>query len=123
MSDIFKDVDGQSEEQLQQKCVFWFHNEYPELRGCLFHVPNGGARTGREGAKFKKIGVYPGVSDLILLYNQEAILFELKDNKGRQSKKQKEWEETMRKQGFSYVLIRKLSDFKKSIKATIEEMV
>lgn len=41
--------------------------ERPCLR-WLFHVPNGGSRSKIEGARFKAMGVKPGVSDLILLY-------------------------------------------------------
>ncbi|HWT40097.1 MAG TPA: hypothetical protein VN081_02395 [Dongiaceae bacterium] len=39
--------------------------KWPEL-AWLFHVPNGGARNAREGAKFKTMLVRPGVSDLHL---------------------------------------------------------
>lgn len=37
--------------------------KYPEL-AWLYHVPNGGSRDAREGAKFKMMGVKRGVSDL-----------------------------------------------------------
>jgi hypothetical protein len=58
-----------SEDRIQQECYRWFHNTYPELRGLLFHVPNGGKRDGREAKKLKTMGVVPGVADLIFLYN------------------------------------------------------
>ena len=114
--DLTHDVKGQSEDALQQKCVFWFHNEYPELRGLLFHVPNGGFRNAREGAKFKKIGVVPGVADLIFLYNKTAYLIELKDETGRQSRKQEEWQKKVTEERYFYFIIRSLVGFQARIK-------
>jgi hypothetical protein len=86
--DMHTDVPGQSEDALQQKCYVWFWNTYPHLRGLLFAVPNGGTRNAREAKKFNLTGLVSGVSDMILLYNKEAILIELKTEKGVQSKNQ-----------------------------------
>lgn len=33
----------------------------------IFHVPNGGGRTARQGAELKRAGTRPGVSDYLLL--------------------------------------------------------
>lgn len=104
-----------SEDRIQQECYMWFHNEYPDLRGLLFHPPNGGARNAREGAKFKTMGVYPGVSDFILLHAGRAYCIELKNSIGVQSKVQKEWEEAVKNQGFYYVVVRSLEEFKSEI--------
>ena len=121
MNPIYYDVPGQSEDQLQQKCVFWFHNAYPLYRGLLFHVPNGGRRTKREASKFKKIGIYPGVADLILLFNNTAYLIELKDEKGKQSKAQKSWQSKVEGQNYEYIILRSLSSFKTAISSIIED--
>ena len=43
-----------SENRIQQECYMWFHNTYPEYRGLLFAVPNGGARSAIEGKLFKQ---------------------------------------------------------------------
>mgnify|MGYP000046985433 FL=1 len=72
MKNIEKDVLGQSENALQQKCYFWFHNTYPEYRGLLFAVPNGGKRTKREAKTLKLTGVVSGVSDMIFLFNSNC---------------------------------------------------
>ena len=56
-----------SEDRIQSDSFLWFHNNYPALRGLLFHVPNGGSRDAREGNKFKAMGVTPGVPDLLLI--------------------------------------------------------
>ena len=119
--DITKDIKGQSEDALQQKCIFWFHNTYPSLRGLLFSVPNGGVRNAREGKKLKQTGVVSGVSDLILLYDGKANLIELKTEIGSQSKNQKDWQRKVEMQGFSYYLIRSLVDFKLLITGVIHK--
>ena len=112
-----------SEERIQQECYNWFWNTYPNLRGLLFHVPNGGARSIQEGKMFKKIGVVAGVSDLIFLYKGNAYLFELKNEIGRQSEKQLAWQSKVTQQGFYYYIIRDLEKFKKEINLIIKNNV
>ena len=108
-----------SEDRIQQECYFWFHNTYPELRGLLFHPANGGSRNSREGAKFKSMGVWPGVSDLIFIYKSKFYAIELKTEKGVQSKKQKDWEDLIWVQGFDYHIVRNLEEFKRLIQNII----
>jgi len=112
--------DHKSEERIQQECYMWFNNDYPELRGLLFHVPNGGARAGKEGKKLKLVGVVPGVSDLILLYNSKPYCFELKNDYGRQSINQREWEKKVNKQNINYRIITSLKEFQFVIKKIIK---
>ena len=95
-----------SEDRIQQEIYVEFNNKYPNLRGCLFHVPNGGTRDKREAQKLKYMGVYPGVSDLIFLFDAKCYLIELKNEIGTQSPSQKDWESTVKKQGFEYVIFR-----------------
>lgn len=111
--DIYIDVPGQSEDALQQKCFFWFWNTYPNLRRLLFSVPNGGVRDPKEAKKLRLTGLTPGVSDFILLFKAIAYLIELKkDDKARQSRDQRIWQEDVEAQGFTYFLITSLTDFK-----------
>lgn len=88
---------NQSEEQLQAQCYQWFHNQYPALRGLLFHIPNGGNRSMREGAKFKAMGVVAGIPDMILCVPAMdnisvayiyGLFIELKAMKGKTSEAQ-----------------------------------
>jgi len=109
-----------SEDRLQQDCYVWFHNAYPELRGLLFHVPNGGARNGREAKKLKWMGVVPGVSDLIFLYQRKIYFIELKTEIGTQSKVQKDWQLNVESQGLEYYIIRSLDQFNWLIKDIIK---
>lgn len=105
-----------SEDRLQQECYLWFHSEYPCYRGLLFHVPNGGARNSREGAKFKAMGVFPGVADLIFIFGGRFFAIELKTILGTQSDKQKYWQDLVEKQGGEYFIVRSLDAFKRLIK-------
>lgn len=111
----------ESEDRLQQKCFIWFWNTYPKLRKTLFAVPNGGARSAREGALFKETGVVAGVSDMILLHNERGYCFEMKTVVGVQSIKQKEWEAIIKKQNVPYYIVRSLTEFKNLITAIIKQ--
>lgn len=102
----------QSENALQQQCYMWFHNTYPQYRGCLFAVPNGGARSSIEGKLFKETGLIPGVSDMLLMIGGYTYCIEMKTIIGYQSEKQIEWQKIIEKQGFKYYIIRTLEEFK-----------
>ena len=106
------------EHQLQCACIRWFRYQYPELREILFAVPNGGHRSASEASKFKEEGVVSGLSDLILLKGNGifcALCIEMKTDKGTQSEKQKEWQQTAEKHGNKYVLCRNLDQFMKAV--------
>ena len=107
-----------SEHRVQQEIIIWFHNEYPSLRGLLCYN-NNNSEGGYKGAKNKYLGIVPGRSDLVLYYKGEAIMIELKNETGTQKPLQKKWEALVRKQGFSYVIIRSLEEFKNMIKGMI----
>lgn len=116
---IHIDVPGQSEDALQQKCVFWFWNNFPDLRKLLFSVPNGGTRTKREGAKLKKTGLTPGVSDLLFMYKGVCYCIELKVPGGSQKPTQKEWQDKVESQGFHYFIVWNLQEFKELINSLV----
>lgn len=64
----FKPYEGK-EDDLQATCAYYL-NLHPKAFFC--HVPNGGNRNPREGAKFKRMGVRAGMPDL-LIFNATAI--------------------------------------------------
>ena len=55
------------------------------------HVPNGGTRNPREAARFKRMGVLPGASDLLLWDQGNSFALELKAPGGRLSDAQLEF--------------------------------
>lgn len=112
-----------SENAIQQECYMWFHNTFPTLRGCLFAVPNGGARSIIEGKLFKETGVVAGVSDMLLMIKGSTYCFELKTVIGTQSEKQIKWQKTIESQGFKYFIIRDASLFKSIVKSILKNEI
>jgi hypothetical protein len=101
-----------SEDQLQQKIVIGFKNNYQiKGKGLIFSVPNGGSRNILEAKKLKQTGSLAGVSDLIVLLNQKCLFIELKIEKGIQSEVQKQFEKKVADLGFKYYLVRSENEF------------
>ena len=123
------------ESYIQQGAVRWFRLQYPQLANLLVHIPNEGQRTtkwigGRlvctGGAKLKAEGMVKGASDLVLFVpnsNYHALFLETKVEeeyyeKGKrkvkrtyQSPEQKEWQDTVERQGYKYVVYRSVEEF------------
>jgi hypothetical protein len=110
---------GSPEGKIQSQCVAWFWNEYPEYRSLLFHIPNEGNRDSKtDGAYRKALGLVAGVSDLMLLVARgpyHGLCIEMKTETGRQSDVQKEWQLKVEKQGYKYIVVRSLEQFKEEI--------
>lgn len=114
----------EEEHNLQCACVRWFNLQWPQYRGLLFAIPNGGARSKATARKLKAEGVTPGVSDLILLVPQwfmtwrgeqgclcAGLCIEMKTAKGHQSPEQKEWQAKVEDQGYRYAVCHRLDEF------------
>jgi len=106
-----------SEEQIQKSIVKWFRNTYclkhHKPRLAIFSVPNEAAYKNK---KFILTGLMQGVSDLIVVIHDKTLYFELKTEKGKQSPKQIEFEETIKNLNQEYYLCRSLEQFKTIIK-------
>lgn len=82
---------------------------FPKISDILIHIPNGGSRKGGviEGARFKRLGVKAGVSDLFLplaRHNKHGLWIEFKAAKPHHSpvsKKQQEWIDKMLENGYA----------------------
>ena len=85
-----------SEEQIQRSIIKWFRNKYclkhHTPRYAIFSVPNEAAYKNK---KFILTGLMQGVSDLIVVIDSKTLYFELKTATGKQSPKQKEFEDTL----------------------------
>ena len=102
------------ESDLQIACVRWFAMQYPQYRGLLFAVPNGGSRNRIEAARMKAEGTVAGVGDLILLVPRGhfgALCIELKTETGRLSPAQKEWLKRAEMAGNKCVVVRDIERF------------
>lgn len=77
--------------------------KYPELER-LFHIPNGGKRDAREAARFKRMGVKPGVPDLFLPVPRgkyHGLFIEMKAPKGKATENQKQWLKSLSENGYA----------------------
>ena len=112
---------GSPEGRIQSSCVSWFWNTYPQYRELYFCVPNENARedsNASTGAIRRSMGVVKGVSDTILFLPRggcHALCIEFKTEVGRQSDAQKAWQFKVEQQGYRYVVVRSLEEFKKLI--------
>lgn len=104
----------QSEDQLQSQCYQWLHNNYPNLRGCFFSVPNGGTRNKIEAMKLKATGLTAGIPDMLLVFPLFAG-FEFKTEKGVLSPAQKKIHEIWASKGLTIHIVRTFSNFQKII--------
>lgn len=113
----------EEEHNIQCACVRWFNFQWPQYRGLLFAIPNGGARSKATAGKLKAEGVVPGVADLILLVPAKyrvnayleaifpALCIEMKTSNGRQSPEQKEWQAKVESKGYKYAVCHSLDEF------------
>lgn len=102
------------ESKLQKACVKWFRLQYPQYKMLLFHVPNGGYRTATTARNMKLEGVVAGVADLLLLMPSgpyHGLCIEMKTPKGRQTPKQKHFEQAVSAMGYEYIVVRSLEQF------------
>lgn len=126
----------EEEHNIQSACVRWFNLQWPQYRGLLFAVPNGGARSKATAGKLNAEGVVPGVADLILLVPKNtnpsiekygtitleidgqipeiwdhALCIEMKTAKGYQSPEQKAWQKKVEEFGYKYTVCHSLDEF------------
>lgn len=81
-----------------------FCNWLREKKIPFYHIPNGGRRSPQEAAKFKRMGVSPGVPDICIPVpcgTYHGLYIEIKRKKGgKLSDNQKDWFELLRNQGY-----------------------
>lgn len=108
-----------SENIIQAEIFKWFNNNIclgnHDPQCIIFSCPNGATRNIREAVLLKATGVVSGVSDLIIVKQNEIIFVEVKTETGKQSKEQKEFQKKVEKLGFKYLLVRSLEEFKQKI--------
>jgi hypothetical protein len=86
-----------NEDQFSAATYQYINFNYPTLRRFLFHVPNEGSKSAKEGAKLKAMGVVSGIPDYICV--KPLFALELKMPNGKLSKSQQEikelWEQNV----------------------------
>jgi hypothetical protein len=107
------------EERVQAECFTWFWNTYPQLRGTLFAVPNGGNRNAAEAARMKATGTVAGVSDLIWVLPKEVYFIEMKTLSGTQSDKQRHFQKVVEALGHKYIVLRSVVAFRALVEKNV----
>ena len=102
----------ESEEKIQATCFQWHWATFPELRRCLFHIPNGGKRLKSSGTRFKAVGVVAGIPDMCYVFNNQTHWLEFKTESGSLSGVQKQVSTAFLTQGYSVYTIRNFESFK-----------
>ena len=104
-----------TENKIQQEIIIWFRNNFclknNDPRSAIFSVPND-SKDAKEQMRKIATGLMAGVSDLICIHKGKVLFIECKDEKGRQSDKQKDFQSIVESQGFEYYLVRSLENFK-----------
>lgn len=107
-----------SENKIQQEVVMWFRNNFCTTKNnpkyVIFSVPNEGTNQKEQMYK-KSIGMMSGVSDLIVVLENKVLFIECKDERGKQSDSQIEFENTVTNLGHEYFVVRSLEGFKELI--------
>lgn len=103
-----------TEDQLQSKIVKRHSETFgAERNGCLFHIPN--ERNNKFQAMISRAkGIFPGVSDLIEIYDGRILCLELKAVGSRhnvyQLKRQVRWGKVMESNGGIWRLVTDVDD-------------
>ncbi|NTW98353.1 MAG: VRR-NUC domain-containing protein [Geobacteraceae bacterium] len=113
-------IASKSEGRIHQDCYVWFHNTFPEFRGLLCYNL-GNSKNMIDGALNKSKGVQPGRSDFTLYWMGSAVMIEMKDDDGRQSKDQVNWQRLIERHGFRYIICRSLESFKEVVEEIIKQ--
>ena len=102
-----------TESRIQQEIVVWFTNQYclksHSPRELILHVPN------EQSQHLMRVGVLPGASDLILTYRGKLYWCEVKTPTGKQSPKQKDFEQRVTDLGYTYFITRSLDQFQNQL--------
>lgn len=106
------------EDDLQMAVADYLRFQCPSL--MWWHTPNGGRRNAKEGARFKRMGVLPGVADILMFWRTgdktHKAAIELKAGKNSQEPTQKIFEHNWKFQGGQYAICRSLDDVKACLK-------
>ena len=119
---------GSPEGRIQSSCVQIAWNEYPETRGLYYAVPNENSRDNSNsatGAIRKSMGVLAGVADTQLAMARGGyfgLYIEFKSEVGRQRKEQVEFQQRVEQQGYKYVVVRSVEEWRKEWDAYLAMM-
>ena len=112
---------GSPEGRIQSSCIQIAWNEYPETRGLYYSIPNENSRGDSNaitGAIRKSYGIVAGVADTYLAMARGGyfgLYIEFKSEIGRQRKEQVEFQQRVEQQGYKYVVVRRVEDWRREL--------
>jgi len=92
-----------TEDDEQAALIQWFDTQYPELKGRLYAIPNGGKRHITTAVRLKRTGSRKGIPDLCLpvpSLDFHGLYIELKIKGGRLTTEQADWLHFLGEQGY-----------------------
>jgi hypothetical protein len=102
-----------NETDLQTHVVNYIRMQYPKARFC---ASLGGIRTSiSQARKAKKTGYWAGFPDLQITEPYHGLFIEIKTEKGRATKSQKEWIKALNERGYKAVICKGFEECKKEI--------
>lgn len=110
---------GAPEGRIQSECVKIAWNEYPETRGLYYAIPNENSRVDSNsatGAIRRSMGVVAGCADTYLAMARGGyfgLYIEFKSEIGRQRKEQVEFQQRVEQQGYKYVVVHSVEEWRK----------
>lgn len=81
-----------------------------------WHTPNGGQRNPREGARFKRMGVMPGVPDILIFWRGGMGGIELKAGKNKQQQSQSNFQYIWQHFGGQYAVCRSIEQVERALR-------
>ena len=100
-----------------QRAVVQHLKAYAAPNAVYWHTPNGGRRDAIDGANFKRLGVRPGVSDILVFHKRELFALELKRDGGRATESQLRFLDDIRREGGYGVIAEGLDEALASLRA------
>lgn len=111
-----------TESKIQQNIIQFLSMTATQKKFVFFSVPNEGIMAALKMFKvpnkqcfpivnhFKKMGLLPGTSDIVLIWEGKAYFIEVKDDKGTQSQDQVRFEHNVNASGCPYEVVRSVGD-------------
>ena len=112
------------EEQHQIALVAWFRFQYPEFKDLLYIIANGENVGARRMARLKRLGLVPGMPDLMLAVTTNTapgLYIEMKSPTGRLQDSQRNIHEQLRNQKYKVIVCYNWDDAKQEIKKYLNE--
>lgn len=102
------------EDNLQMAVADYLRIACPNV--LWWHTPNGGKRNAREAGRLKRMGVLPGVADIVLHWGNKKAAMELKVGQRTQTANQTTFMHQWIHHGGQYAVCRSLDEVQAALK-------